>query len=140
MKFIFITRRVITLKIIKRNGEEREFDVTKIQNAIHKANAEVSEKDQLSKAIIEKIASEIEKLCEEFARVMNVEEIQDSVEKKLMEYGAYEVARKYITYRYVHALLRKANTTDKTILSLIDCSNEEAKQENSNNRYVFSVI
>ncbi len=126
------------MKIIKRNGEEREFDVSKIQNAIHKANAEVGEKDQLSKALIEKIASEIEQSCEGFARVMNVEEIQDSVETKLMEYGAYEVARKYITYRYVHALLRKANTTDNTILSLINCSNEEAKQENSNKNPVIN--
>ena len=120
------------MKIIKRSGKEMIFDGRKITAAIERANKEVSEKMRLSKSQIKNIEREVEDNCKSLTRAANVEEIQDMVENGIMGAGRYEVARKYITYRYKHALVRQANTTDDQILSLIECSNEEVKQENSN--------
>ena len=120
------------MKIIKRNGTEVEFDITKIQNAITKANAEVIDGKQLLEDDIIYISQQIEKTCQKMHRALGVEEIQDLVEEKIMHMGAAEVARRYIKYRYEHELIRKANTTDESILSLIENENEELKQENSN--------
>ena len=126
--------------IIKRNGAEALFEKSKIRNAVSKANAEVSEENQLSQEAIAEIADEIETLTEKRSRALNVEEIQDLVEDLIMKQGAYEVARKYIKYRYNRELARRSNTTDEKILSLIECENEEVKQENSNkNPTVVSV-
>ena len=120
------------MKIIKRSGEEKAFDITKIENAIRKASQAVDYKDALSEGRIKLIAEEVAGVCEARDRAMTVEEIQDVVETKIMEMGAKEIAKKYITYRYKQSLLRQANTTDKQILSLIECNNEDVKQENSN--------
>ena len=120
------------MKIIKRSGEEKPFDVTKIENAIRKASQAVDYKDALSEGRIRLIAEEVAGVCAARDRAMTVEEIQDVVETKIMEMGAREIAKKYITYRYKQSLLRQANTTDKQILSLIECNNEDVKQENSN--------
>ena len=120
------------MKIIKRSGKEMIFDGRKITAAIERANKEVSEKMRLSTSQIKDIEREVEDNCKSLTRAANVEEIQDMVENGIMGAGRYEVARKYITYRYKHALVRQANTTDDQILSLIECSNEEVKQENSN--------
>ena len=120
------------MKIIKRSGKEMIFDGRKITAAIERANKEVSEKMRLSNSQIKDIEREVEDNCKSLTRAANVEEIQDMVENGIMGAGRYEVARKYITYRYKHALVRQANTTDDQILSLIECSNEEVKQENSN--------
>ena len=126
--------------IIKRNGAEALFEKSKIRNAVSKANAEVAEENQLSQEAIVEIADEIETLTEKRSRALNVEEIQDLVEDLIMKQGAYEVARKYIKYRYNRELTRRSNTTDEKILSLIECENEEVKQENSNkNPTVVSV-
>ena len=128
------------MKIIKRNGEEAVFDIQKIEMAISKANNEVPSSEQLSKEQIHNIAQSIEKHCRTSISEMNVEAIQDMVEKKIMEESAFSIAKKYITYRYQHELMRKANSTDKQILSLLECCNEEVKQENSNkNSNVVSV-
>ena len=128
------------MKIIKRNGEEAVFDIQKIEMAISKANNEVPSSEQLSKEQIHNIAQSIEKHCRTSISEMNVEAIQDMVEKKIMEESAFSIAKKYITYRYQHELMRKANSTDKQILSLLECCNEEVKQENSNkNSTVVSV-
>ena len=128
------------MKIIKRNGEEVDFNLEKIKNAIQGANKEVPESQRLSEQQVELIAKKIEEQCRLELYEMNVEMIQDLVEKGIMEEGAFDVAKKYITYRYQHALLRKANSTDKQILSLLECDNEEVKQENSNkNPTVVSV-
>ena len=129
------------MRIIKRNGKEVVFDKAKIINAISKANAEIhSDNLKLTDDKISAIADTITKHCESMSRAMGVEEIQDLVENKLMETGKHEVARKYITYRYEHSMKRQANTTDGQILSLIECENEEVKQENSNkNPTVVSV-
>lgn len=129
------------MRIIKRNGKEVIFDKAKIINAISKANAEIhSDNLKLTDDEISAIADTITKHCESMSRAMGVEEIQDLVENKLMETGKHEVARKYITYRYEHSMKRQANTTDGQILSLIECENEEVKQENSNkNPTVVSV-
>ena len=129
------------MRIIKRNGKEVVFDKAKIINAISKANAEIhSDNLKLTDDEISAIADTITKHCESMSRAMGVEEIQDLVENKLMETGKHEVARKYITYRYEHSMKRQANTTDGQILSLIECENEEVKQENSNkNPTVVSV-
>ena len=129
------------MRIIKRNGKEVIFEKTKIINAISKANAEIhSDNLKLTDDEISAIADTITKHCESMSRAMGVEEIQDLVENKLMETGKHEVARKYITYRYEHSMKRQANTTDGQILSLIECENEEVKQENSNkNPTVVSV-
>ncbi len=120
------------MKIIKRSGKEVTFDGVKILAAIDKANNEVTEKKRLSVEEIAKIEKDVESNCASLTRAASVEEIQDMVENGLMESGKFEVARKYITYRYQHALVRKSNTTDEQIMSLIECNNEEVKQENSN--------
>lgn len=124
--------------IIKRNGSEAEFDVRKIVTAIKKANAEVMESERLSEDKIVEIANEIETICRGRSRALNVEEVQDLVEEKVMNAGATELARKYIKYRYTRELVRKSNTTDAQILSLIECQNEEAKQENANKNPVIN--
>ena len=120
------------MKIIKRNGSEAVFDITKIISAITKANKVVPEAQRLTKQQIIEISNHVQEVCYARGHAMNVEEIQDIVEDAIMATGAYEVARKYITYRYVQSLKRTHNTTDDKILSLIECNNEEVKQENSN--------
>jgi ribonucleoside-triphosphate reductase len=120
------------MKIIKRSGKEVAFDGSKIIAAIEKANDEVTEEKKLTEGQISDIEKAVEKQCASLTRAASVEEIQDMVEDGLMKSGKFEVARKYITYRYKHALVRKSNTTDEQIMSLIECSNEEVKQENSN--------
>ena len=120
------------MKIIKRNKSEEEFNASKIVNAVTKANAVVEEDDKLTEAQIQEIASSVMEHARAISRALSVEEIQDLVEKQIMTHGAYEVAKQYITYRYVRSLARKRNTTDDTILSLIECNNEEVKQENAN--------
>ena len=120
------------MKIIKRNGSEVLFDQTKITAAIEKANNEVVETDRLSDEDIDNITNNVKYKCEKMKRAINVDEIQNLVENEIMKLNAFAVARKYITYRYMRALVRKSNTTDEQILSLIECANEEVKQENSN--------
>ena len=120
------------MKIIKRNGSEAVFDITKIISAISKANKVVPEAQRLTKQQIIEISDHVQEVCFARGHAMNVEEIQDIVEDAIMATGAYEVARKYITYRYVKSLKSTHNTTDDKILSLIECNNEEVKQENSN--------
>ena len=128
------------MRIIKRSGAEVEFDISKIISAIYKANAVVGEDDKLKKAQVDRIANTVENQCMSMNRAMSVEEIQDMVEDGIMRENAYEVARRYITYRYVQSIKRKQNTTDDKILALIECDNEEVKQENSNkNPTVASV-
>lgn len=119
------------MKIIKRNGSEEEFNIVKIINAIKKAN-EASEQRFLTEEQINDIADYVEYKCKKIKRAVSVEEIQDMVEDQLMAKGAFDLARKYVRYRYNRSLIRKANTTDNRILSLIECNNEEVKQENSN--------
>lgn len=120
------------MKIIKRNGNEVEFDITKIENAIRKASAEVEAQHQLSEDDVVYIARQVAKVCEEHNRAMNVEEIQDIVESKLIQYNYADVARCYIKYRFTRELVRKGNSTDESILAIINNTNEEVKQENSN--------
>ncbi len=120
------------MKIIKRNGAEVCFDIEKVIGAVRKANDEVSEDNRLSEGQIMEIAHKVEALANDLNRAVGVEEIQDFVENQIMDQKAFAVARKYITYRYTRALIRKSNTTDAQILTLIECNNEEAKQENSN--------
>jgi ribonucleoside-triphosphate reductase len=120
------------MKIIKRSGIEEVFDITKIIAAINKANNEVPDPERLPAEEIRKIAQEVTDVCNAMNRSLSVEEIQDLVENGIMDRKAFSVARKYITYRYNRALVRKANTTDEQIISLIECNNEEVKQENSN--------
>ncbi len=120
------------MKIIKRNGAEVAFDVEKIIGAIRKANREVSEGNGLTDEQIETIAANVTSLARDLNRAVSVEEIQDFVENQIMDQKAFAVARKYITYRYTRSLVRQYNTTDAQILSLIECNNEEVKQENSN--------
>ncbi|MEE5989103.1 MAG: anaerobic ribonucleoside-triphosphate reductase [Lachnospiraceae bacterium] len=120
------------MNIIKRSGKEVKFDISKIINAIHKANLEVSEDKRLSDDQISAIATRVSNDCKNLTRAASVEEIQDMVENGIMNSGHNEVAKKYIIYRYQHALVRQSNTTDQQIMSLIECSNEEVKQENSN--------
>ena len=128
------------MRIIKRSGAEVDFDISKIISAIYKANAVVGEDDKLKKAQVDRIANTVENQCMSMNRAMSVEEIQDMVEDGMMRENAYEVARRYITYRYVQSIKRKQNTTDDKILALIECDNEEVKQENSNkNPTVASV-
>nr|WP_314610519.1 anaerobic ribonucleoside-triphosphate reductase [uncultured Lachnoanaerobaculum sp.] len=128
------------MRIIKRSGAEVDFDISKIIAAIYKANAVVGEDDKLKKSQVDRIANTVENQCMSMNRAMSVEEIQDMVEDGIMRENAYEVARRYITYRYVQSIKRKNNTTDDKILSLIECDNEEVKQENSNkNPTVASV-
>ena len=120
------------MKIIKRNGTEVTFDAEKIANAVRKANNEVSEDNRLTEEQIDKITKKVTALANDLNRAVNVEEVQDFVENQIMNEKAFAVARKYITYRYTRALVRRANTTDAQILTLIECNNEEVKQENSN--------
>ena len=122
----------MNIKVIKRSGVEAKFDINKIIVAITSANNSVEPADRISHEDIVRISNSVVEECRKLKRSMNVEEIQDLVEDKLMEEGTHELARKYITYRYNRALVRKANTTDAQILSLIECNNEEVKQENSN--------
>ena len=120
------------MKIIKRSGSEVTFDIKKIMAAVAKANNEVVHNEQLSDEQIAIIAQNVEQICVEMNRSLSVEEIQDLVENQIMNLRAFSVARKYITYRYKRALVRKSNSTDEQILSLLECNNEEVKQENSN--------
>ena len=120
------------MKIIKRSGSEVIFDVEKIVAAIIKANESVLDYEKLSEETISEIARNVENACENMKRSPSVEEIQDMVENQLMNHRAFNVARNYITYRYKRALVRKSNSTDQQILSLLECNNEEVKQENSN--------
>ena len=120
------------MKVIKRNGSEVVFDITKIIKAITQANNAVEEAERMTPMQIKRIAEAVELNCIRMNRAPGVEEIQDLVESQIMAHGAYEVAKKYITYRYTRNLVRRSNTTDERILSLIECCNEEAKQENAN--------
>ena len=120
------------MKVIKRNGTEVAFDIQKIENAISKANQVVEDSAKMTRLQIERIAQSVELQLIKLNRSPSVEEIQDLVEKQIMAHGAFEVAKEYITYRYTRSLVRRSNTTDDKILSLIECCNEEAKQENSN--------
>ena len=120
------------MKIIKRSGAEVEFDPKKIEVAVSKANASVVPSARMSEIQIKRIAEDVESAAANIARSLSVEEIQDMVEDQIMNQRAFDVARRYITYRYTRALVRKSNTTDEQILSLIECNNEEVKQENSN--------
>jgi anaerobic ribonucleoside-triphosphate reductase len=126
------------MKIIKRNGAEVPFDIQKIEVAVTKANNSVAEADRMTPVQIGRIAESVELQCQKMNRAPTVEEIQDMVEHHIMAHGAFEVAKHYITYRYTRSLVRKANTTDDKILSLIECNNEEAKQENSNKNPVVN--
>ena len=128
------------MKIIKRSGEEKEFDVAKIENAIRKASQAVDYKNALSEGRIKLIAEEVAGVCAARDRAMTVEEVQDVVENKIMEMGSHEIAKKYIVYRYKRQLARKANTTDEQILSLIECNNEDVKQENSNKNPTINSV
>lgn len=128
------------MKIIKRSGVEADFDPQKIVVAITKANDSVPQYRRLSVDKISEIATRVTDIAERLGRALNVEEIQDNVERLLMQAGSYEVAKAYITYRYTRALVRQANTTDKQILSLIDCQNEDIKQENSNKNPTINSV
>ena len=120
------------MKIIKRNGTEVPFDITKIIVAVSKANESVEENLRLTREQITDIAAAVTGRCQQLSRAVSVEEVQDMVENELMDIQAHDVARHYITYRYIQNLKRQTNTTDERILSLIECNNEEVKQENSN--------
>ena len=120
------------MKIIKRSGSEAVFDLAKIINAIKGANGDVAEGERMNDAEIAAAAERVESLCEAAGHAVSVEEIQDMVENEIMALGRFSLARAYIIYRYVQSLKRVANTTDDKILSLIECNNEEVKQENSN--------
>ncbi len=126
------------MKIIKRNGSEAVFDITKIITAITKANEAVAENNRMTAVQIKRIAESVVLSCELLGRSPSVEEVQDMVEHQIMAHGAFEVAKAYITYRYTRTLVRQSNTTDDKILSLIECNNEEAKQENSNKNPVVN--
>ena len=128
------------MKIIKRSGEEVTFDASKIEAAIIKANNSVAETERMRPLTIHLIVNAVTEECSLMDRAPSVEEIQDMVENHIMEQNAFNVARNYITYRYRRAVARKANSTDKQILSLLDCSNEEAKQENSNKNPVVNSV
>ena len=128
------------MKIIKRNGAEMTFDASKIATAITKANNAVEESARMTALQIQRITEHVEIACEEMGRSPSVEEIQDLVEKAIMAHGAYEVAKSYITYRYTRSLLRQSNTTDDRILTLIECNNEEVKQENANKNPTINAV
>ncbi len=128
------------MKIIKRDGTEVGFDAAKIVTAVTKANNRVEATHKLSEAEIVSIGEYVRKLAEELTRALTVEEIQDIVEKEIMRLGKYELAKRYITYRYNRSLARKANTTDGRILSLINCNNEDIKQENSNKNPLINSV
>ena len=131
MKYRKIIKRGRIMRIIKRNGSEEDFNIEKIINAVKKANGS-GEHKFLTDEQIEDVADYVEYKCNKIRRAVSVEEIQDMVEDQLMAKGAFELARRYVRYRYNRSLVRKANTTDNRILSLIECNNEEVKQENSN--------
>ena len=126
------------MRVIKRNGAEVEFDIVKIIAAVTKANDVVDEEARMTPVQIQRITESVELSCQSLGRAPTVEEIQDFVEHQIMAHGAFEVAKRYITYRYNRSLVRKSNTTDDKILSLIECNNEEAKQENSNKNPVVN--
>lgn len=126
------------MKIIKRNGSEVVFDINKIIKAITKANKAIELESQMTPRQIDRIAESVVLACEGLGHSPSVEEVQDMVEKQIMAHGAFEVAKAYITYRYTRTLVRQSNTTDDKILSLIECNNEEAKQENSNKNPVVN--
>ena len=126
------------MKVIKRNGAEVEFDIDKIITAITKANNAVPEAIRMTKVQIQRISDSVAVSCDTLGRAPSVEEIQDMVERQIMQHGAYEVAKAYITYRYTRTLVRQSNTTDDKILTLIDRNNEEVKQENSNKNPVIN--
>ena len=128
------------MKIIKRNGAEAVFDIDKIVNAVTKANNAVEEAVRMTPLQIQRISLSVQIACEEMGRSPAVEEIQDLVEKAIMAHGAFEVAKEYITYRYTRSLLRQSNTTDDRILSLIECNNEEVKQENANKNPTINAV
>ena len=128
------------MNIIKRSGEEMEFERGKIAAAIRKANETVEDADKLTEARIERIAQQIEDFARTYDRALSVEEIQDLVETKIQEAGAHLVAKKYITYRFIQSLKRQHNTTDGEILTLINCTNEEAKQENANKNPTINSV
>ena len=128
------------MKIIKRNGSEATFDIMKIIAAVTKANNVVAEEDRMTPMQIRRIAESVENSCLSMNRALSVEEIQDLVEKQIMAHGAFEVAKNYITYRYTRTLVRKSNTTDEKILSLIESNNEEVKQENSNKNPTVNAV
>ena len=128
------------MKIIKRNGSEAVFDIMKIISAVTRANNVVEEADRLTPMQIRRIAESVENSCLSMNRALSVEEIQDLVEDQIMAHGAFEVAKNYITYRYTRTLVRKSNTTDEKILSLIESNNEEVKQENSNKNPTVNAV
>ena len=126
------------MTIIKRNGTEVVFESEKIANAVTKANNSVPEVCRMTAAQIQEITEAVTKTCESMGHAPAVEEIQDLVERQIMAQGAFDVAKSYITYRYTRSLVRRSNTTDQKILSLIECCNEEVKQENSNKNPVVN--
>ena len=128
------------MKIIKRNGAEEVFDPKKIEAAITKANEAAEESVRMTPLQIKRITEHVQIACEELGRSPAVEEIQDLVEKSIMAHGAFEVAKTYITYRYTRSLMRQSNTTDDRILSLIECNNEEVKQENANKNPTINAV
>ena len=128
------------MKIIKRNGAEAQFDSSKIEMAITKANLAAEEKYRMTPLQIQRITEHVEIACEKMGRSPAVEEIQDLVEKSIMAHGAFEVAKEYITYRYIRSLARQSNTTDDRILSLIESNNEEVKQENANKNPTINAV
>lgn len=128
------------MKILKRSGSEETFNITKIIAAIQKANNTVSEEDKMSQKQIVTIADHIEEYCKRMIRAMSVEEIQDMVEEEIMKQAAYNVAKNYIKYRFKRAMVRKSNTTDEQILSLLEYDNEEVKQENSNKNPAINSV
>ena len=126
------------MTIIKRNGIEVIFEPVKIANAVTKANNSVGENSRMTAEQIQEITDSVTRTCESMGRALSVEEIQDLVEHQIMAQGAFDVAKNYITYRYTRSLVRQSNTTDEKILSLIECCNEEVKQENSNKNPVVN--
>ena len=128
------------MKIIKRSGVEVVFDIKKVTEAIRKANEDAVEKDKLTEEQIQEVSNNVHKQCKKAKHALGVEDIQNLVENELMRIQAYNIARKYITYRYRRALVRKANSTDEQILSLIECNNEEVKQENSNKNPTINSV
>lgn len=126
------------MKVIKRNGTEVSFDISKILSAITRANESIDAEKRMTSTQVQRIAESVELACRELGRSPSVEEIQDLVEYQIMAHGAFEVAKSYVTYRYTRSLVRRSNTTDDRILSLIECCNEEAKQENSNKNPVVN--
>ena len=129
---LYTRNRRSAMKIIKRNGAEVPFDITKIITAVTKASDSVGGKARLSREQITDIAAAVTDQCQALNRAVSVEEVQDMVENQLMDIKAHDIARHYITYRYIQSLKRQTNTTDERILSLIECQNEEVKQENAN--------